>query len=45
MNTDGKIKQAAEIIHFADALLVTTGAGMGVDSDLEGIPRICECLV
>ena len=34
MNTDNKLRQAAESIKAADALLVTAGAGMGVDSGL-----------
>lgn len=33
-NSDNKIKQAAEAIKAADALLITAGAGMGVDSGL-----------
>jgi NAD-dependent SIR2 family protein deacetylase len=33
-NTDKKIRHAAEAIKAADALLVTAGAGMGVDSGL-----------
>jgi NAD-dependent SIR2 family protein deacetylase len=33
-NTDNKLRQAAEVINAADALLVTAGAGMGVDSGL-----------
>jgi NAD-dependent SIR2 family protein deacetylase len=33
-NTDNKIRQAAEAINAADALVVTAGAGMGVDSGL-----------
>jgi len=33
-NTDNKVRQAAEAINAADALLVTAGAGMGVDSGL-----------
>jgi NAD-dependent SIR2 family protein deacetylase len=32
--TDTKVKLAAETINAADALLVTAGAGMGVDSGL-----------
>jgi NAD-dependent SIR2 family protein deacetylase len=34
MSIDEKIKQAARAIEAADALLVTAGAGMGVDSGL-----------
>ena len=34
MNLDHKITQAAEAIQAADALLITAGAGMGVDSGL-----------
>lgn len=34
MSTDDKVRQAAVAIHAADALLVTAGAGMGVDSGL-----------
>jgi len=34
MNIDDKIKQAAAAINAADALLITAGAGMGVDSGL-----------
>ncbi len=33
-NTDTNVKRAAEAINAADALLVTAGAGMGVDSGL-----------
>ena len=33
-NTNKKVRQAAEAIKAADALLVTAGAGMGVDSGL-----------
>jgi NAD-dependent SIR2 family protein deacetylase len=33
-NTDSKVRQASEAIKAADALLVTAGAGMGVDSGL-----------
>ena len=33
-NPDNKVRQAAEAINAADALLVTAGAGMGVDSGL-----------
>ena len=32
--TDSKVKRAAKVINAADALLVTAGAGMGVDSGL-----------
>ena len=32
--TENKVNLAAEAIHAADALLVTAGAGMGVDSGL-----------
>ena len=34
MSADNQIKQAAAAIHAADALLITAGAGMGVDSGL-----------
>src|SRR5664279_5022571 len=34
MNIDDKLRSAAEKIKAADALLVTAGAGMGVDSGL-----------
>jgi NAD-dependent SIR2 family protein deacetylase len=34
MNTDNKVRQAAEAIKAADTLLVNAGAGMGVDSGL-----------
>ncbi len=34
MSTDDKVRLAAEAINAADALLVTAGAGMGVDSGL-----------
>jgi NAD-dependent SIR2 family protein deacetylase len=33
-STDEKVRQAAEAIKAADALLITAGAGMGVDSGL-----------
>ena len=33
-NTDNEVRRAAEAINAADALLVTAGAGMGVDSGL-----------
>ena len=33
-NSDNKVRQAAEVIKAADALLITAGAGMGVDSGL-----------
>ena len=33
-NLSLKIRRAAELIFRADALLITTGAGMGVDSGL-----------
>jgi len=33
-NTDDKVRQAAAAINAADALLITAGAGMGVDSGL-----------
>jgi len=33
-DTDAKVRPAAEVIKAADALLVTAGAGMGVDSGL-----------
>lgn len=33
-DTNAKVRQAAEAINAADALLVTAGAGMGVDSGL-----------
>jgi NAD-dependent SIR2 family protein deacetylase len=33
---DSAIERAAEIIRDADALLITAGAGMGVDSGLPG---------
>ena len=33
-NSDNKVRQAAEAINDADALLITAGAGMGVDSGL-----------
>ena len=33
-NIGSKIRLAAEIIQSADALLITAGAGMGVDSGL-----------
>ena len=33
-NIDSKVRQASEAIKAADALLVTAGAGMGVDSGL-----------
>ena len=33
-DTDAKLSRAAEAINAADALLVTAGAGMGVDSGL-----------
>ncbi len=34
MNIDNNIKQASELIAKSDALLITAGAGMGVDSGL-----------
>jgi NAD-dependent SIR2 family protein deacetylase len=33
-NTDNKVRQAAEAIKATDALFLTAGAGMGVDSGL-----------
>src|ERR1035437_6610625 len=33
-DTGDKVKRAAEVITAADALLITAGAGMGVDSGL-----------
>lgn len=33
-NSDNNVRQAAEAINAADALLITAGAGMGVDSGL-----------
>ena len=38
-DTDAEVRRAAEAINAASALLVTAGAGMGVDSGLPDFRR------